>query len=135
MHSLPPAFHVRVSPGTTSLEKTAVGKEQPEYVSNEEAADINLEHVLPLQSQGWGVDDETARSVQRALGNMALLPAGLNAEIGNASFKEKKRAYAQCDYLLTKSIAEKVEWGPQQIRERQKELARLAIRTWPLSFK
>lgn len=118
-----------------ALEKTAIGKEQPEYVSNEEAAEINLEHVLPLQSQGWGVDDETARSVQRALGNMALLPAALNAQIGDASFEEKKAAYAQCDYLLTKSIADKVEWGPEQIRERQRELASLAVRTWPLTFK
>jgi hypothetical protein len=117
-----------------ALEKTAVGKEQPEYVSNDEAAEINLEHVLPLQSQGWSVDEETARSVQRALGNMALLPAGLNTQIGNASFKEKKKVYAQSDYLLTRSIAERAKWGPEQIRERQNELAKLAVKTWPLSF-
>lgn len=117
-----------------ALEKTAANEDQPEYVSNDEAADINLEHIMPLQVEAWGVDEEVAKSVQRAIGNMVLMKSGANVKVGNASFDDKKAAYAQSRYLLTESVGNYEQWGPEEIRERQRELAKLATRTWPLTF-
>ena len=59
-----------------ALEKTLKNDAHPEYVANEDVADVNLEHVLPLSpSADWRVDADTARTGQRLLGNMVLLRA------------------------------------------------------------
>jgi hypothetical protein len=54
--------------------------------------------------------------------------------MGNAGYRSIKRAVLdKSDFLLTRSIAEKDEdWGPDQIEERQEDLAALALRAWPL---
>ena len=118
-----------------ALEKTAQGNDQPEYISNEEATEVNLEHILPLVTDEWDVDEETAKSVQKALGNMVLLKASENVDVAKSSFAEKKRAYSRSTYQLTRSVSDRDQWGPDEIWHRQGELARLAVKTWPLTFK
>lgn len=62
-----------------ALEKTAKGLPQPEYVANEDVADITLEHVLPLNpGRDWKVDDDEAQAAQKLLGNMVLIRANQN---------------------------------------------------------
>jgi hypothetical protein len=118
-----------------ALEKTLKNDPHPEYVANEDVADINLEHVLPLNpSADWKVDADTARTAQRLLGNMVLLRANQNRDIGNKSFPEKKAVFKASGYYITQQIAEYDEWGLDEIRLRQMELAKIAIKTWPLTF-
>jgi hypothetical protein len=118
-----------------ALEKSRQADPQPEYIANEEAAEINLEHILPLTpTQDWGVGSDDARAVQKRLGNMVLLRAGTNTDIGNKPFSEKKVAYAASGYMTTSEVATRSSWGLTEIEERQAELARLAVKTWPLTF-
>ena len=115
-----------------ALESKAAGGDQPELVPNDDEV-INLEHVLP-QSPGslWSaLDDETARGFHKRLGNMCLLKAKANAKIGNASLAQKKPHYTGSSFELTKRIAAYTNWGPDEIAERQQELASLAVKTWP----
>ena len=118
-----------------AIDKTIKADPQPEYVANEEAEQITLEHVLPLSpSVDWNVDDETAQIAQRMLGNMVLLRANQNKDIGNSTFEEKKSVFAQSGYSITNQVALYSKWSMTEIRERQAEMAKLAIKTWSLKF-
>jgi hypothetical protein len=118
-----------------ALEKSLKADDQPEYVANEEVSEINLEHVLPLSAGAeWGVDSDEARASQKMLGNMALLRANQNRDVGSKSFAEKKPTYKDSGYFTTQRIAEFDTWGLKEIRERQAELAKIAVKTWRLTF-
>lgn len=118
-----------------AIEKSLKADEQPEYVANEEVSEINLEHVLPLTAGAeWGVDSDEARAAQRMLGNLVLLKANQNRDIGNKTFAEKKQVYKDSAYFTTQQIAKYDGWGLKQIRERQAELAKVAVKTWRLTF-
>ena len=118
-----------------ALENTKKQMTQPEYVPNESVADINLEHVMPLKvGEEWDIDDDMAETSQNMLGNMVLLKSNQNRDLGNLPFAEKKIAYAKSGYDLTKQVASYPQWTLDEIRERQQNLAKLAVKTWTLDF-
>jgi Protein of unknown function DUF262/Protein of unknown function (DUF1524) len=118
-----------------ALEKSLKADDQPEYVANEEVNEINLEHVLPLNADdGWGVDSDEAKASQRMLGNMVLLRANQNRDLGGKTFDEKKIVYGESGYFITKQVARYDAWGLKEIKERQAELAKIAVKTWRLTF-
>ena len=84
--------------------------------------------VLPSFSPG--IDSDTAREYHNRIGNIALMNAKKNAAIGNASFKKKRPELADSVFALTQWAAEPETWGPEQILERQKRMAALAVKTW-----
>ncbi len=116
-----------------SLELKKKGQKEPETVPNEDIV-INLEHILPENpSDTWeNFDTETIPAYGKRLGNTALLKASANTKGGNKSFEEKAKYYKESTFLLTKGIAKNSSWGPDQIDQRQRELAKLAVETWPL---
>ena len=75
-----------------TLESTFLGEAEPEWVPNEDTV-ITLEHVLPENPGKNWPDIEAAihSTYYRRLGNMALLAATLNRDIGNDPFAEKKK--------------------------------------------
>ena len=118
-----------------AIDKTLKGDEQPEYVANEEEGEINLEHVMPLEpGEGWDADPDLGTAVQRLLGNMVLLKADKNRDLGALAFPAKREAFAQSAYAVTKQVAEYDDWGLDEIRDRQADLAKIAVKTWTLSF-
>jgi hypothetical protein len=118
-----------------AIDKTIKADPQPEYVANEEAEQITLEHVLPLSpSAEWGISDEDAQAAQRLLGNMVLLRANQNRDVGNVSFAEKKKMFGQSGYSITNEVGGYPDWTMDIIRERQSEMAKLAVKTWSLKF-
>lgn len=129
----------RVSVGTLAryylraLERTARGETHPENLPNDELV-INLEHVMPIK---WSPhsSDYTQQDVEthaKRLGNLALLQADKNSELGSAKFSVKRKVYKDSTFLLTSQIAALPKWGPEQIERRQKALADLAVKTWPM---
>jgi hypothetical protein len=118
-----------------ALENTKKQLSQPEYVPNESVAEINLEHVMPLQvGEDWDVDDDMAETSQNMLGNMVLLKSNQNRDLGNLPFAEKKVVYARSGYDLTKQVASYAQWTLDEIRDRQGKLAKLAVKTWAVEF-
>jgi hypothetical protein len=108
---------------------------EPEQVPNEEEEIINLEHVLPENpSSAWKIDADTAAAAYKRIWNMVLLRAKTNVAIGNRSFKDKKLSYKQSGFILTQEVAGPM-WGLQEIADRQKRLAELAVKTWPITVK
>jgi hypothetical protein len=66
-----------------AMEQFAKKQPDPELVPNKEEV-INLEHVLPeTPGPDWNIDPEAAEAHFRRLGDMVLLQARKNVEIGN----------------------------------------------------
>jgi Protein of unknown function DUF262/Protein of unknown function (DUF1524) len=115
-----------------ALEKAARGEENCELVPNDQASEVNLEHVLPENpGANWpDVSSEIVDAYSRRIGNLALLSNKKNSEIGNIPFVEKRKVLTASEFVLTKSIAEHSAWGAPQITERQIQLAHLAVKVW-----
>jgi hypothetical protein len=114
-----------------ALEMKIKGEPEPELVPNEDTV-INLEHVMPVNpKKGWEhipADDATLN--YRRIGNMVLLQASKNNELGNKPFPEKRPTLKASPYLLTKMVGQKSSWDIADIDERQWKLAKLAVETW-----
>lgn len=95
-----------------------------------------LEHVLPENPEGnWPTftDEQAAEFVYR-LGNLTIMEAKRNRDLGNADFATKKAVYAQCPLEITKRIdAENTDWTAGRVAERQRWMARQATSIWRLS--
>jgi hypothetical protein len=116
-----------------ALELNVKGNPEPELVPNEDTV-INLEHILPENpGKGWGgIKRDIAHSYYQRLGNMVLLQASKNAEVGNKSFEDKLPILRNSAFFLTKEVANFNSWNVKQIDERQERLAKLALKTWPI---
>jgi len=119
-----------------ALERRKKGEEEPEWIPNDEEEFINLEHILPENPESnWpGIDPDTASANYRRIGNMVIMQAKKNLMIGNSSFADKKPHLKDSAFLLTSEIAQYTDWGVSEIKARQKELAKLAIETWPIKI-
>jgi len=117
-----------------SLETTASGQEDPEFIPNDDSV-INLEHILPssIDERYWpDVTKSDAEAYLKRLGNMCLLKAKRNSDIGNLSFIEKKPTYKESAYQLTNQLASLSGWNTIEIENRQKIMADLAVKTWAI---
>ncbi len=118
-----------------AMEQKRKGQDEPEWVPMDEENVINLEHILPENpdATSWpGIDREAAAAYYRRIGNMAIFQAKKNSIIGNSAFAEKKKLLKESTFMLTADVAKCTTWGIKEINERQKELAKLAVQTWPL---
>ncbi len=117
-----------------SLEQQSCGVVDSELVPNDNSEVINLEHVLPqTPSAAWShisADDQVL--LLKRLGNLALMKTKINTKAGNDGFAFKKSFYAKSEYKLTASLAQLSQWDGNAIDQRQKDLADLAVRTWPI---
>lgn len=119
-----------------SLEMQVKGEPDPCFIPNDDQQAINLEHVLPKNPEGnWPqFTQDTADAFYRRLGNMVLLQARFNSDLRSASFAEKKKAYKDSPYELTRQLGVEPEWNTESIAKRQAILAKSAVRTWSLSL-
>ena len=99
----------------------------------------SIEHILPENPlAAWEEsirEEEWPKQVCR-IGNLTLLEAKINREIGNSLFPEKVKLYATSRYALTQAIVEEPpeEWSIAQIHARQERLARRAVQLWRADF-
>ena len=117
-----------------AIEKQAKGDEHPELIPNENAEVVNLEHILPQNpSKGWSTipKDEQEAYVNR-IGNLTLLSKKIHSDLGNDSFPFKKKYYKKSKFLITSQIAKETTWDKSTIESRQKKMAGLAVKAWPL---
>ena len=120
-----------------ALETKKKGEAEPELLPSDEETFINLEHILPENpdAQGWpDIDSDSAAANYKRIGNLVLLQAKKNVQIGNKSFADKKQVLKDSAFLLTSSVAACDNWGVEEIEDRQKTLAKLAVETWPIRF-
>ena len=105
----------------------------PHYVINEDKEKVNVEHVMPQKPDvGWDVDPDVHKIYFKRIGNLCLMSKVSNSRIKSVVFSERKEAYSQTPFLLTKEIADLDEWNELTISTRQQRLAELAVKAWPL---
>ncbi|MBE9040727.1 DUF262 domain-containing protein [Oscillatoriales cyanobacterium LEGE 11467] len=116
---------------------------------------VEIEHILPQQPKAaikktFDKPDEIEGYIKK-LGNLTLLEKSINKSIGNKPFEEKKVEYPKSQYILTRSISEKIEvgkntainratanlqpfdeWTSESIEQRQKMLTELAKKVWEM---
>ncbi len=116
-----------------SLETTLHQEGNPEFVPNESNV-INLEHIMPesINVQWAHLKQQDIDTHLKRIGNLALMQAQKNSDIGNASFEEKKKIYSTSSFLLTSQLNSVDVWDTKSIEQRQKTLAELAVKTWSL---
>lgn len=93
----------------------------------EESAAQSIEHILP-QSRRW----REGISVDR-LGNLLLLPPGLNSQLGNQDPEDKANAYVQTGLFSAAEVAQTIReegWGAPQIEERERKILAWIRETW-----
>jgi hypothetical protein len=118
-----------------AIDKTLKDDPKPEYVANEDALQINLEHVMPASpGDCWRIEADVAEANYKLIGNMVLLSSDKNTLLGNEAFDVKRNAYGCSGYEVTKDVSAYEQWTLSEIRERQAKLAKVAVRTWSLSF-
>lgn len=119
-----------------ALEISQKGQSDPELIPTDDETSVNLEHLMPENpGEFWpNIDHDAVSAYFRRLGNMVIMQAKKNSMIGNSSFSDKKKELKQSAFLLTSEVAQSSSWGIAEIKERQKKLAELAVKTWPLSI-
>jgi len=95
----------------------------------------SIEHIYPQDpAPEWqdklGRGENLQETVNR-LGNLMLLPPGVNSRAKNKSFKQKKKIYRQNRHLkLMDEVIRKRDWNSKTIAEREKRLLSWARETW-----
>jgi hypothetical protein len=117
-----------------ALQLRTDGEQEPQYVPNDDASDINLEHILPkVPSDDWpGMDADVFRANVNRLGNLVLLQATPNGFLASSGYPTKKPVLQASAFSLTKAAGAFGVWTPAEIAQRQRSLAELAVQTWPL---
>jgi uncharacterized protein with ParB-like and HNH nuclease domain len=113
-----------------------------EKVVNSDPEKVNLEHIMPKQSnQYWNQEETNIENDLRPfyvnkLGNMALVSKDRNKRVGSKSFEEKKQQLfsLQTEFFLTKSISAYDKWNKKSIDHRQELLAEHAVKTWRIDI-
>ena len=114
-----------------SLEKQLSGYE---YDFSSDSS--NIEHILPQNApDGWGgfTYDENTTLVYR-LGNMTLLRASENRDLGTDEYAEKRPVFKESGFEITKKLAtEYSEWSPESIANWQRWMAAQACTIWRIA--
>lgn len=93
-----------------------------------------LEHILPENpDKSWEefFPIDTQENFIYRLGNFTILESSKNIMVANGSFEGKSKVYQTSKYELSKKLAFKV-WNPENIRHRQKFLAKQAKAVWSI---
>lgn len=120
-----------------AIENAASQLPSPEVMTLEDRTKLNLEHILPENpGNNWpDFSEEDAEALYRRIGNMVLMLASKNSLIGNGPFSQKRPHLAASGLSLTKMAGKESVWRKEQIIARQKELARQAVKTWPITVR
>lgn len=102
------------------------------------SAATTIEHIHPkAYIDSWGGkigknQEEIDKYVHR-LGNLVLLPPGVNSKAGQKEFGEKKEIYKSYHLLMMNEILEKEDWTKADIEDREERLLDFVETIWSMN--
>lgn len=100
---------------------------------NIDNSDVQIEHIMPQDKSLWPqIDDQSHQDYLWKLGNLCLLDGSFNSSNSNKPFDDKKTTYMNSKIEPNKDIAKYTSWGIDEIKQRQKELAKDALNIWKI---
>ena len=97
---------------------------------------FNIEHVLPQNApDGWGgIGNDDAEALVYRLGNMTLLEARANRDLGNLDYAQKRPTYQESGFAITRKLGDDhAEWTPERIAAQQNWMAAQATAIWRIA--
>lgn len=111
-----------------------VNKELREKIWNARSAAETIEHIYPQAADKNGPwfgklnkGEHQSKHIDR-IGNLMLLPPGLNSEAGRKAFVSKKDVYKKAEGLrMVRAVLSKRDWNQKSIETREKEIVRFLL--------
>ena len=104
------------------------GDRVPRYLVDTRSS---VEHVYPRNPESnWtafenGLEFNELATLREMVGNLCVLP---HDELGNATFEDKRKAYARFRSRFANEIARNRQWSPDLVRDRTKRITDAALR-------
>jgi hypothetical protein len=116
------------------IERQSLMREGATFKDELIPGNVTLEHIFPKKPDSYWMgrinnDPKAANDVIHRLGNMCLL-TDVNRAIGNKEWSEKLATFQKSRLNIANKLTQYKEWGPDQINERQKHMAELAVAAW-----
>lgn len=108
----------------------------PKGLATFDSESMTIEHIMPQKlSQEWKtylspLSVEKHEENLHRLGNLSL--TDYNGEMSNKTFEEKKQIYRDSKYYFTVHICDYENWQIEEINDRSKKLADIALKIWQL---
>lgn len=93
---------------------------------------VHIEHIMPQKPSKWKIDPEHAEEYKNRLGNLTLLGEEYNKNASNDTFEKKKEVYKKSKIEMNKELVNLEKWTFDDIENRQKNLAKLAVKIWAI---
>jgi len=103
---------------------------------------INLEHILPKNPSGdWrstieSIGNDDLDDFTNRIGNLALVSKKLNKRMGSKTFHKKKDELYSLEehFEFTKTLVNYPDWKKTSIEDRQRQLAKVAVKVWRIDI-
>ncbi len=91
---------------------------------------IHIEHIMPQKIGDWKVSKDDHQEYLWRIGNLTLLGCEYNKKNSNKLFDDKKEMYSKSKIDISNTLINYKKWTKKEIEERQKALAREALKIW-----
>lgn len=110
------------------------------------AEDVHVEHIIPRKIKTKKAKEEFGDWIEylgdkaelrhqklvSRIGNLTIFAGALNIGASNNPFHKKQKAYKASSIKLTQELLEKPQFTFNDIEQRSRELAELAVDLWPM---
>lgn len=103
------------------------GYPKPRPGKPDEEAEWDLRKVQIDHISATSVPDGIPAHEKDRLGNLTALYGPVNAALGNTPFEQKRHAYRESPFRMTRALADKDSWNLSSMREREDQLVRFAV--------
>ena len=102
------------------------------------AADATLEHIFPARpaaASRWHTDFNAAQAtrLRNMLGNLTLLTEAEQNQAKNHDFTDKRPVLAASTFSLSRRLADRAAWRPQDIEQATADMIDILMRSWGLA--
>jgi len=88
-----------------------------------------------LSDDNWCQFNEQEEAFTYRLGDIVLLEANNNHDLGHSGYNKKRFIYPKSDFAMTRDLADKYDrWTVEKICANQKRMAKRATSIWRVNF-